>query len=59
MGQEYGPMSPDDLRVIKRVGGWGRNYLLTVKSIDLVVAHTGFLCIKEEIICIFYSGKLD
>ena len=26
LGQEYGPMSPDDLRVIKCVGGRGGNY---------------------------------
>ena len=32
--------------------------LLTVKSIDWVVAYDGFLCIME-IVCIFHSGRLD
>jgi len=32
--------------------------LLTVKSVDWVVAHDGFLCVAEKIY-IFHSGYLD
>ena len=32
--------------------------LLTVKSVNLVVAHDGFLCVME-IVCIFHCGYLD
>ena len=32
--------------------------LLTAKSVNLVVAHDGFLCIME-IVCIFHSGYFN
>ena len=32
--------------------------VLTVKSVDLVVAHDGFLYVTQ-IICVFHSGYLD
>ena len=33
--------------------------LLTAKSVDLVVACDGFLCIIEIVIHLFHSGYLD